>query len=91
MTLLNTIAKRRTFRTTKHPVRCSTALAKGELKVIQLIQALAYPDIALAIEDKFQKRKFAHYRSIRALHPFIDEDSVVRVGGRLERSTFSYA
>jgi hypothetical protein len=80
----------KTFRAIGQPLRASKYLAEAETRIVQLIQAIGYPDLQDAIHDGFLKTKFKEYRCLQKLNPFIAKDGVIRVGGRLERSDLPF-
>ena len=54
---------------------------------IRLVQQTAY---VKEIEDLTEHKEVATSSSLKALHPFIDNEGIIRVGGRLQQSNLPY-
>jgi len=59
---------------------------KAEIKILKLLQAVQFPDEIKRLKDKFStnKSKFAN------LNPFLDQNGLIRVGGRLRMSNLTF-
>ena len=74
------------------PNRKTTPLTAQELdsaliSCIKLVQQIAY---AQEIEDLSTLQEVSRKSSLKSLHPFLDQQGVIRVGGRLQQSTLPY-
>jgi len=52
-----------------------------------MVQQISY---AQEIKDLMEQQEVAATCSLKTLHPFIDQEGLLRVGGRLQQSTLSY-
>lgn len=59
---------------------------EAEIKVIKIIQASHF---SRELNELINKRSITK-GSLAALNPFIDDDKVIRVGGRLKGSTLTF-
>jgi len=84
MDVLMQVARNKRFKT--HPILPSR-IAEAENQIAKLIQQEAYPGLEKAIQNQFVTKEYKHFRS---LNPFKDSCGLIRVGGRLRRSTFPY-
>jgi len=58
----------------------------AEIKILKLLQAVQFPDEIKRLKDRFStnKSKFAN------LNPFLDQNGLIRVGGRLRMSNLTF-
>jgi len=52
-----------------------------------MVQQISY---AQEIRNLMEKQEVAASSSLKTLHPFIDKEGLLRVGGRLQQSTLPY-
>ncbi|XP_018376448.1 PREDICTED: uncharacterized protein LOC108769759 [Trachymyrmex cornetzi] len=73
--------------TNKHTgALCVKEINEAEIRVLKLLQITRFPDkIKILSKTSMQKSKFAE------LNPFLDENGLIRVGGRLQKSDLTFA
>ena len=54
---------------------------------VKMVKRISY---AQEIKDLMQRQEVAATSPLKALHPFIDQEGLLRVGGRLQKSTLPY-
>jgi len=54
---------------------------------VKMVQQISY---AKEMRNLMEKQEFAARSSLKTLHPFIDKEGLLRVGGRLQQSTLPY-
>ncbi|XP_039311874.1 uncharacterized protein LOC105204988 [Solenopsis invicta] len=62
-------------------------LDEAEIRVLRWLQASRFADEIA----KLKKNNLSHTNKIAKLNPFLDENGVIRVGGRLQASNMSFA
>lgn len=73
-------------------------LRHAELQIIKIVQQEAFPDEMQRLKDvksstharQDQMKAMTKSSSIRKLDPFLDDDGILRVGGRLRESSIPY-
>jgi hypothetical protein len=85
---------RRFINNCRHPKtnRQTTTLTTQDLDqarncCVKMVQHISY---AQEIEDLMEHQEVAATSSLKTLHPFIDQEGLLRVGGRLQQSKISY-
>ena len=54
---------------------------------MKIVQRISYPQ---KIRNLIEQQEVAARSSLKTLHPFIDKEGLLRVGGRLQQSTLPY-
>ena len=80
------------FRKNK-PKTVTTTVAErqdGEILIFKELQSSAFKDETASLSHKKQKPKLTKQSPLLRLDPFIDDQGLIRVGGRLENSTLPF-
>lgn len=75
------------LKNTYHGQLCIKEIDEAETKIIKLIQASYF---TRELKELINKRSI-NKSSVAALNPFIDENGIIRVGGRLKLSELTFA
>jgi len=54
---------------------------------VKIVQQISYPQ---EIKDLKKQQRIAATSSLKTLHPFLDQEGLLRVGGRLQQSALPY-
>lgn len=73
-------------RSAKRRFLTASDLAAAETTIIRDVQRESFPEIV----KELSSGKITHQGTLRNLSPFLDEDGVLRVGGRLQNSNLPY-
>lgn len=66
---------------------CVKEINEAESRILKLFQSVQFANEFKRLKDK----QPIHKSKIASLHPFIDKDGLIRVGGRLKSSNLTYA
>ena len=82
----------RTFKKNKPRTVATTVTERKEAEVLifKELQRTAFKNEVLSLSKKEQNAKLPRQSSLLKLDPFIDEQGLIRVGGRLENSTLPF-
>ena len=82
----------RTFKKNKPGTVATTVTERKEAEVLifKELQRTAFKNEVLSLSQKEQNAKLPRQSSLLKLDPFIDEQGLIRVGGRLENSTLPF-
>lgn len=80
------VLREKTFKTTAYPT--PQDLKKAELTLFRLVQQECFVDAITALKDgKFNDPSL---KSLKSLNPFLDENGLLRVGGRIEHANLPF-
>jgi len=66
---------------------CAREIIDAEVRLLKIIQVAHFSDEFKGLKNKTVKGK----SKIINLNPFLDEDDLIRVGGRLQKSNLSFS
>lgn len=72
-----------------HTSLTTSDMQKAELAILRAVQAEAYEDELSMLTQPHDKKKLKASSKLYCLDPFIDEDGLIRVGGRIKKADVS--
>ena len=64
-------------------------LMNAEEEIVKAVKRLAYADDITSLEQVDSTKSLKRKSPLFKLHPYVDDRGILRVGGRLERGSFS--